>query len=450
MTFEDAESTSKALTAQKVSFGDDTLFIKPVLETMWGRYIRPGPDKSSRTPKHFRRANENPASNQLQPSISFSQPNHMAGGINLQPSVPFPTPKPNMRHRISGSLDTNRSGAAKEPRTFIPNASSNIRQHNQLDKDGTVKRKPSTPSMTDVTSINSHVVEMKERNSGAMTTMSQHMLYDTGDLNGDAPTLGSEADRLRNERDAAFIRADRLTEDFSLADQEIRRLYMNLSDLGTENSTLKWTIDSLEKELQLTQARLIDAQRQAPTNYPPYDSYIYHEDHAAELAEVQARYAREQRHLERLDEERKILLDDNQDLQRMIEGFKDAEIDLKRKLKSCRNDNEALRERLAAANKSARSESMLDQEIESKRNQIAHLTRGKEDAERALEQFKRAVNVGPELINAFSELEAMAGQGGNLIAPKRTPKGSNPIGSSGHLTHGCEDPSFPTAKRQRH
>ena len=418
---------------------------------MWGRYIRPGAAKS--TPKHPRRVNENPASGQLQPSISFSQPSHMTQGIRLESPVPSPAPKPNMIHRISDSLGTNHSFAAKEHRSYMPGTSSNIQQYHQLERGVTFKSKPPTSSMTDMTPINSHVVEMIEQNPKSMTPISQHLLYDAGDLDNDASTLEYEADRLRNERDDAMIRAARLTEDLALADQEIRRVYMNLSDLDTENSNLKWTVHSLEKELQLAQARVIDAQRQASTNYPPHNSYIHHEDHAAELAEVQGRYSHEHLHFERLEEERKALLDDNRDLQKIIGGFKDVEIDLQRKLKSYRTDNEALRERLAAANKLGRSEEILDEEMqekESKRSQFANLARGKEEAERALEHFKRVVNVAPELINAFSKLEMIAGQGRNLEPRKSTPKGSSLTGSIGHFTHGSEDPPVPTPKRQRY
>ncbi len=418
---------------------------------MWGRYIHPGADKLSHTPKHPRRLNDNPASDQFQPSISISQPAE-AQGIRLQSSVPSSASRPNMAHRISDSLDTNYSFAVKEPRSHIPGASSNIRQYHQLEREVTFGSKPPTSSVTDVTPINSRVMGMIDRNPESMTTISQNLLYNTGDLNPDASALESEADRLRNERDAAFMRADRLTEDLTQADQEIRHLYMNLSDLGTENSTLKWTVHSLEKDLQLAQARVIDAQRQASTNYPPHNFYV-HGDHAAELAEVQGRYSREH-HLERLEEERKALLDGNQELKRIIEGFKDAEMDLKRKLKSYRTENQELRERLAAAYKfAAGSESIINQEmqeVDNKNTKIAHLTRGKEGAERALEQFKRAANIGPELIDAFSKFEVIAGQGRDLELRKRTPKGSSPIRSSGQFTHGGEDPSVPTPKRQRY
>ena len=444
-TFEDPRSASKALTAQNVSFGNNIIFIKPPVETMWGRYIHPGADKLSQTPKHPRRLNDNTASDQFQPSISISQPGQ-AQGIRLQSSVPPPASRPNMAHRISGSLDTNYSFAVKEPRSHIPGASSNIRHYHQLEREVTFGTKPSTSPVTDITPNNSHVVGMIEPNPAII---SQNLLYNTGDLNPDASELESDVDRLRNERDAAFMRTDRLTEDLAQADQEIRHLYMNLSDLGTENSTLKWTVHSLEKDLQLAQARVIDAQRQASTNYPPHNSHI-HGDHAAELAEVQGRYPREH-HLERLEEERKALLDDNQELQRIIDGFKDAEMDLKRKLKSYRTENQALRERLAAAYKSAESE--IDHEMqamESKNTTIAHLTRGKEEAERALEQFKKAANIGPELISAFSAFEMIAGQGRDLELRKRTPKGSSPICSSGQFTHGSEDTSIPTPKRQRY
>lgn len=447
-TFEDPRSASKALTAQNVSFGNNIIFIKPPVETMWGRYIHPGADKLSHTQKYPRRLNDNPASDQFQPSISISQPGQ-AQGIRLQSSVPSPSSRPNMAHRISGSLDTNYSFAVKEPRSHIPGASSNIRQYHQLGREVTFGTKPSTSSVTDITPKNSHIVGMIERNPESMTTISQNLLYNTGNLNPDAPALESDVDRLRNERDAAFMRTDRLTEDLAQADQEIRHLYMSLSDLGTENSTLKWTVHSLEKDLQLAQARVIDAQRQASTNYPPYNSHI-HGDHAAELAEVQGRYSREH-HLEQLEEERKALLDDNQELQRIIEGFKDAEMDLKRKLKSYRTENQTLHERLAAAYKSAGSE--IDHEMkvtEIKNTTIAHLRRGKEEAERALEQFKRAANIGPELINAFSEFEVIAGQGRDLELRTRTPKGSSPICSSGQFTHGSEDTSVPTPKRQRY
>jgi predicted nucleic acid-binding Zn-ribbon protein len=420
---------------------------------MWGRYIHPGAGKSSCTLKHFRRLNDNPAFDQSQPSISFSQPSHMNQGIHFQSPEPSPAPKPNMIHQFSDSLGTNHIFAAKKHRSYIPGTSSNIRQYHQLERDVTFKSKPSMSSMTDTTPNNSHIVEMIEQNPESMTPISQHLHYDTGEWDNDASTLESEADRLRNERDDAFNRAARLAEDLALADQEIRRVYMNLSDLGTENSTLKWTVHSLEKEVQLAQARVIDAQRQASTAYPPHNSYIYHEGPVAELAEVQERYSREHRHLERLEEERKALLDDNQDLQKIIEGFKDAEMDLKQKLRSYRTDNEVLRERLAAAGKFARSESMLDQEMqemESEKNQFAHLIRGKEEAERALELFKKAVNVGPDLINAFSELEVIAVQGGRLESRKRTPKGSSPTGSSGHFTHRSGNPSVPTPKRPRY
>jgi len=450
-TFEDAKSASKAIIAQRISFGDDLLFIKPPVETMWGRYIRLGAGKSSYTPKHFRRPNDNPASDQLQPSISFPQPSHIAQGIHFQSPVPSPASKPDMIHRFPDSLDTNHSFATKEHRSYIPGTSSNIRQYHQREREATFKSKPYTSSVTDTTPINSQVVEMIEPNPESMTPISQHLHYSTGDWDNDASTLESEADRLRNERDDAFMRVARLTEDLALADQEIRRVYVNLSDLGTENSTLKWAVHSLEKELQLARARVIDAQRQASTNYPPHNSYIHHEGHVVELAEVQGRYSREHHHLEQLEEERKTLLDDNRDLQRIIEEFKDAEMDLKRKLRSYRTDNEALRERLAAASNFAGSESLPDQEmqeLESEKNQIAHLTRGMAEAERALERSKRAVNIGPELIKAFSELEVIAGQGRNLDPRKRTTKGSSPTGSSGHFTHRSEDPSVPALKRQ--
>ena len=288
---------------------------------------------------------------------------------------------------------------------------------------------------------------MNERNP-EFTTMSQHAQYDTGDSEQNIAILESEANRLRNERNAARMRADRLAEDFARADHEIRRLNVKLSDLGTENSTLKWTVHTLEKELQLVQARAIDAQRQLSTHQPPHDSYIYHEGHSVELAELQARYARERRHLEQLEVERKTVLDDNQDLQDIVEGLKDAEVDLKRQLKSYRTDNEALRGRLAAANESARSKPMLNRELESKRDHVAQLTRGKE-AERALEQLKRAVHIGPELIGAFSRLEAVADQGENSGSQNRTPKGSSPTRSSGQPTQRSVEPSVPIPKRQR-
>ena len=358
-----------------------------------------------------------------------------------------------MRHWISDSSDTNRSFPMKEPRYHIPGTPSNIRQYHQLEREVTFESNPPTASVTDIPTNNSHVAGMIEQNPESMTAMS---LYNTGDLNNDS-ALGSEADRLRNERDDALFNTNRLsfntnrlTEDLALADQEIRRLQMNLSDLGAENSTLKWTVHSLEKELQLAQARVIDAQRQASTNYPPHDSYI-HEGHAAGLTSVPGRCSREHRQLQRLEEERKTLLDDNQELQKIIEEFKDAEADLNRKLKSYRTNNDALRKRLVAANEFAGS--VIDQDfqaMESTKPKIAHLTRGKEEAECALEQFKRAVNIGPELIKAFSEIEAIAGQGRNLEPRKRTPKGSSPSGSSGQFTHGSDDPTVRTPKRQRH
>ena len=261
--------------------------------------------------------------------------------------------------------------------------------------------------------------------------------------------LESEANRLRSERNAARMRAERFAEDLARADHEIHRLNTKLSDLGTENGTLKWNVQTLRKELQLVQARAIDAERQVSTNQPPHDSYAHREDHAAELAEMQARYAREHRHLEQLKEERKTLLDDNQDLQDIVEGLKDAEVDLEGQLKSYRTDNEALRERLAAANKSARSESMLNRELESKRDHIAQLTRGKKEAERALEQMERTVRIGPELISVFSMLETMADPRENSGFRNRTPKGSSPTGSSGQLTQESEEPSVPIPKRQR-
>ena len=444
MTFEDARSAREALTARNVSFGNDLLYINAPVETMWGRYIRPDADELSRTPKHPRRVNNNPASDQFQPSISFPQPSHTAQGIRLQSLVPSPASKPSMRHRISDSLDTNHSFPINEPRYHIPGASSNIRQYHQLEREVTFETNPSMSSVPDITPNNSHVMEMIERNPESMTAMS---LYNTGDLNNDSSALESEAGRLRNERDAASFHASRLTEDLALADREIHRLQMNLSDLGAENSTLKWTVHSLEKELQLAQARVIDAQRQASTNYPPHDSYI-HEDHAAGLAEVQGQYSREHRHLKRLEEERKTLLDENQELQKIIEEFKDAEVDLNRKLKSYRTDHDALRKRLVAATEFAGDQDI--QEMESKKTKIAHLIRGKEEAECALEQFKRAANIGPELVNAFSEIEAIVGQGRNLEPRKRTSKGSSPSGSSGQFTHGSDDPSVRTPKRQRH
>ena len=447
VTFEDARSAHEALTAQSVSFGNDLLYINSPVETMWGRYIRPGADKLSRTPKHPRRVNNNPPSDQFQPSISFPQPSHTAQRIRLQSLVPSPASKPNMNHRISDSLDTNHSFPMKEPRYHIPGASSNIRPYHQLEREVTFESNPSTTSITDMTPNNSHVVGMIERNPESMTAMS---LYNAGDLNNESSALESEAGRLRNECDAALFHTNRLTEDLALADQEIRRLQMNLSDLGAENSTLKWTVHSLEKELQLAQARVIDAQRQASTNHPPHNSYI-HGDHAAELAEARGRCSREHRHLEQLEEERKTLLDDNQELQRIIEEFKDAEVGLNRRLNSYHTDNGALRKRLAAATELAGSVIDQDiQEMESTNTKIAHLTRGKEEAECALEQLKKAVNIGPELVNAFSEIEAIAGQGRNLEPRKRTPMGSSPSGSSGQFTHGSDDPAVRTPKRQRH
>lgn len=410
---------------------------------MWRRYIRPG---SARTPEHLRRVNDKVTSDQLQPSIFFSQARRMGDSTRSQSSVPSPVPKPNMGHRISDSLDPS-PFAARKPGPYTPDAPSNNRQYHQLERDITTNSNPSTSSMADINPISfQNVTGMNERNPESATTRSQHLPYETEDLNQNAIVLGSEGDQLRNECDAALTRVDRLTEDLAQADKEIDRLHMKLSDLDTENDTLEWTVRSLQKELQLAQARLIDAQRYLPVHNP----YSRHEDRPAELVEAHARYDREHRYLEQLEEERETLLDDNHDLQRMIEGYKDAEEDLKRELKSYRTDNVALRERLAAANKSAGSEPRLERELESKRNQIAHLTGGKEGAERALEQLKRAVNIGPELINAFSKLETMVNQRGDSVSRRRTPKGSSRTSSSGQLAEGSGEPSVPVPKRQRY
>jgi len=418
---------------------------------MWGRYIPLGADTTPYSPEHLRRVNYKPAPNQLRPSKYRPKARRMASGTPLQSSVSFPDPKPNIIHRISDSFDTNHSFVTEKPERYISGVSSNSQQYHQLERGVAIKGEPSAPSVADVTPINSHnPMAMSERDPGSATTTPQRPLYDSGDLNHTVAMLESDAGQLRNERDAALTRADRLAEDFARADQEVHHLRMKLSDLGAENGTLKWTVNSLDKELQLAQARVIDTQRQAPTNYPPHNSYIHHGDHAAELEEMHARYAREHRYLEQLEEERKILLDDNHDLQRVIEMLKDAEVDLKRQLKSYRSDNEALCDRLATAKKSAGSGTILNRELESKRDQIAQLTRGKKEAERALEQMKRAANMGPELISAFSELEAMLGQGGHLASRKRLPKGSRPTGSSGQLNQGSREFSDPIPKRQRH
>jgi chromosome segregation ATPase len=369
----------------------------------------------------------------------------MADGTRSQSSVPSPAPKPSMgHHRISDSLDPS-PFAARKPGPYKPDAPSNNRQYHQLERDITTNSNPSTPSMADINPISfQNVAGMNERNPESATT--QHLPYETGDLNQNVMALGSEGDQLRNECDAALTRVDRLAEDLAQADKEIHRLHMKLSDLDTENDTLEWTVRSLQKELQLAQARVIDAQRYLPVQNP----YSRHEDRPVEPAEAHARYDREHRYLEQLEEEREILLDDNHDLQRMIEGYKDAEEDLKRELKSYRIDNAALRERLAAANKSAGSEPTLERELESKRNQVAHLTGGKKEAERALEQLKRAANIGPELISAFSKLETMADQMGDSVSRRRTPKDSSRTSSSGQLAQGSGEHSVPVPKRQRY
>lgn len=420
---------------------------------MWGRYIHPETDSTSYTQGHLlRRMNDTPASDKSQTSISFPRAKHTTSGVHLQPSVPPPASKSDIIHRISDPSDTRRPFVAKNLDPHISTAPLNPRQYNQLERDTTFKIEPSASSMTDVMPTNLHnAVAMNERNPDFTTTMSQHPPYDTGDSKQNIAMLESETNRLRSERNAERMRADRLAEDLERADHEVHRLNMRLSDLSTENSTLQWTVHSLRKELQLVQARAMDAQRQVPTDQPPHNSYALREGHSGELAEMRARYAQERRHLEHLEEERKTLLDDNRDLQDIVEGLKDAEVDLKRQLKSYRVDNEELRERLAAANKCTRSESMLNRELESKRDHLAQLTRGKREAERALEQLERGVHIGPDFIDAFSMLEAVADRGDHPGSHNRTPKGSSPAGSSGQMTQGSGGPtiSIPIPKRPR-
>jgi predicted RNase H-like nuclease (RuvC/YqgF family) len=324
-----------------------------------------------------------------------------------------------------------------------------MRQYHQLERDVTSKSKAPVSSMVDVPSIKKALAK-NERNPEATTTMSQHLLNSAGNSKQNITMLEYEADQLRIELHAAITRADRLAGVLAQADQEIHRLNVNLFDLDTEHSTLKRTVHSLEKELQLAQARLIDTQRRASTNRPPHDSHIHLEGHAVGHADVHTRYAHDHRRIERLEEELKVLMDDNQDLQKMVEGFKDAEVDLKKELKFYRTGNEQLRERLAAAKRSSRSESSLNRELESKKDRIAQVTRGKEDAERDLEQLKKTVNIGPELINAFSELERIAGQGGSLVSGKRVPKSASPTGSSGQFTRRSEESPIPIPKRPRY
>jgi tetratricopeptide (TPR) repeat protein len=448
VTFQDARSASNALIAQKVSFKGDLISINSPISTMWRRYTRLGADKPSPTPGLLHRMDDNSASDQLQPPKPVSQSRQTTDDTRSRAPIPSPASKPNMKHRIGDSLDTNHSFAAKEPGPHRPGASPNVQQYHQLERDSTFETKASTSSMIDEIPINpNNSLAMIERNPESTTTMSQHQLYDIACLKHKLSMSETETNKLRDEHDATLTQANRLAEDFARANNEIRRLNMKISDLGTENGAMKRTVRSLEKELQLAEARVIDAQRQAPTNRPPHDHYIHHDDHSAQIAEVHALYARGLQHLERLKEEQKTLLDDNQDLRGIVEGLKDAEVDLKKALKSHRTDNEALRERLAAANKFARTELILNRELESKRNRIAQLTQGKGDAERALEHLKSTLNMGPELINAFSVLESMASQEGSRVSRKH---GSGPTSSNGRFTRGSRGPSVPIPKRQRY